>query len=94
MSQPYEQTVELVLHNTLYIVHAYTKDDTLYIEAEQKSDGSQWTGEFTIKCKHTFLVLFCFIFSPRATSLIVVVVVVVVVVFCEMHDIKHTPSRD
>eukprot|EP00462_Mataza_sp_D1_P008184 CAMPEP_0175164268 /NCGR_PEP_ID=MMETSP0087-20121206/26306_1 /TAXON_ID=136419 /ORGANISM="Unknown Unknown, Strain D1" /LENGTH=629 /DNA_ID=CAMNT_0016453255 /DNA_START=52 /DNA_END=1941 /DNA_ORIENTATION=- len=45
----YDQVAELTFHNVEYILHAFVKNDNLVIEAEQKSNGHRWSGEFALR---------------------------------------------
>lgn len=42
----YDQTADLTFHNVDYILHAFAQNSTLIIEAEQKSNGQRWKGEY------------------------------------------------
>lgn len=49
----YDQTSELTFHNVDYILHAYVQNNALLVEAEQKSNGHRWRGEFAMRCMYT-----------------------------------------
>lgn len=48
----FEQVVELVFQNVQYLLTvSLAPGDTLCVEAEHKTDGSRWRGDFTARCK-------------------------------------------
>jgi hypothetical protein len=48
----FEQVVELVFQNVQYLLTvALAPGDTLCVEAEHKTDGSRWRGDFTSRCE-------------------------------------------
>jgi len=48
----FEQVVELVFQNVQYLLTvSLAPGDTLCVEAEHKSDGSRWRGDFTARCQ-------------------------------------------
>lgn len=48
----FEQVVELVFQNVQYLLTvSLAPADTLSVEAEHKTDGSRWRGDFTARCQ-------------------------------------------
>jgi hypothetical protein len=48
----FEQVVELVFQNVQYLLTvSLAPGDTLCVEAEHKTDGSRWRGDFTARCQ-------------------------------------------
>jgi hypothetical protein len=43
----FDQTTDATFHGVEYTLHAYVQADHLCIEAEQKSNGDRWTGQFS-----------------------------------------------
>ena len=54
----FEQVVELVFQNVQYLLTvSLAPGDTLCVEAEHKTDGSRWRGDFTSRCQFSIQTL-------------------------------------
>jgi hypothetical protein len=52
MAADFEQHAELVLHNLEYLLCVSVHHgDTLFVEVEQRNDGTRWRGEFEAQCE-------------------------------------------